>query len=70
MKEPFQEHMKNRASMVDNCEKVTIGHDFAVFKFETKGDLERGEKFMIQCNNLYKYGFSSNLADKIVCFNV
>lgn len=65
----FKDHMKDRAFMMDRCEKATIGKDFAVFEFESKFDLEKALKFCDACNKLYKYTFDTNLTNKLVCFN-
>ena len=66
----FEEHMKNRVTMFDNCQKVTIGKDFAVFEFEDAFDLKKAFDFADKCNKMYKYTFESNQVDKFVCFNV
>ena len=66
----FEEHMESRSTVFDDCKKVIVGKDFAVFKFDCKFDAEKALKFANSCNNLYKYTFDFNDADQIVCFNV
>lgn len=66
----FKEHMESRVAMFDDCEKVTVGKDFAVFEFECAFDLQKALKFAEKCNKMYKYTFDSNQVDKFVCFNV
>ena len=66
----FKEHMANRVTVFSDCDKVTIGEDFAVFEFEDAFDLNKAIKFAESCNKMYKYTFDSNLTDKLVCFKV
>ena len=65
----FQEHMKDRTKVFDNCVRAKIGKDFAVFEFECKFDLDKALEFAKSCNKVYKYVLDSNLTDKFVCFN-
>ena len=66
----FKEHMENRVTVFSDCNKVTVGEDFAVFEFDDKDEVDKAMKFAESCNKMYKYTFDSNLTDKLVCFNV
>ena len=64
----FKSHMEGRAGMFDNCKKVTIGKDFAVFQFDDAVDLNQSLKFAHTCNKSYSYVLETNSIDKLVCF--